>query len=195
MTQVAFDTMTTTQILEDSGMVKTHAQAITIAIKKEMEGEFATKTDNIANLKSDLSQAIAKSDKQFAELSHSISLTNNSLMALTKVVDKMEKRLDKHDERFDKIDARFDKIDARFDKIDGRFDKQDGRFDKQDARFDKQDARFDKIDQRNESLSKEVTSISNEVSRIKIHFGVLYAMNAAIFGLLVLPLIERFISS
>ena len=188
MTQVAFDTMTTTQILEDSGMVKTHAQAITIAIKKEMEGEFATKTDNIANLKSDLSQAIAKSDKQFAELSHSISLTNNSLMALTKVVDKMEKRLDKHDERFDKIDGRFDKID-------GRFDKQDGRFDKQDARFDKQDARFDKIDQRNESLSKEVTSISNEVSRIKIHFGVLYAMNAAIFGLLVLPLIERFISS
>ena len=160
MTQVAFDTMTTTQILEDSGMVKTHAQAITIAIKKEMEGEFATKTDNIANLKSDLSQAIAKSDKQFAELSHSISLTNNSLTALTKVVDKMEKRLDK-----------------------------------QDARFDKQDARFDKIDQRNESLSKEVTNISKEVSRIKIHFGVLYAMNATIFALLVLPLIERFISS
>ena len=173
MTQVAFDTMTTTQILEDSGMVKTHAQAITIAIKKEMEGEFATKTD-IANLKSDLSQAIAKSDKQFAELSHSISLTNNSLMALTKVVDKMEKRLDKHDERFDKIDARFDKIDGR---------------------FDKQDARFDKMDQRYESLSKEVTNISKEVSRIKIHFGVLYGMNATIFALLVIPLIERFISS
>jgi len=114
MTQVAFDSLTSTKRLKDNGFSENQAEAITMVIKDGLEGDIATKAD-IVILESELSKSIAETNSNLSEFK--IETNNNFATIQTKIND-MDVRFDKVDERFDKMDVRFDKMDVRFDKMD-----------------------------------------------------------------------------
>jgi len=114
MTQVAFDSLTSTKRLKDNGFSENQAEAITMVIKDGLEGDIATKAD-IVKLESELSKSIAETNSNLSEFK--IETNNNFATIQTKIND-MDVRFDKVDERFDKMDVRFDKMDVRFDKMD-----------------------------------------------------------------------------
>ena len=91
MTQVAFDSLTSTKRLKDNGFSENQAEAITMVIKDGLEGDIATKAD-IVKLESELSKSIAETNNNFATIQ-------------TKINDM--------DVRFDKVDVRFDKMDTK----------------------------------------------------------------------------------
>jgi len=102
MTQVAFDSLTSTKRLKDNGFSENQAEAITMVIKDGLEGDIATKAD-IVKLESELSKSIAETNSNLSEFK--IETNNNFATIQTKIND--------IDERFDKMDVRFDKMDTK----------------------------------------------------------------------------------
>ena len=109
MTQVAFDSLTSTKRLKDNGFSENQAEAITMVIKDGLEGDIATKAD-IVKLESELSKSIAETNSNLSEFK--IETNNNFATIQTKIND-IDERFDKMDERFDKMDVRFDKMDTK----------------------------------------------------------------------------------
>ena len=95
MTQVAFDSLTSTKRLKDNGFSENQAEAITMVIKDGLEGDIATKAD-IVKLESELSKSIAETNSNLSEFK--IETNNNFATIQTKIND---------------MDVRFDKMDTK----------------------------------------------------------------------------------
>ena len=113
MTQVAFDSLTSTKRLKDNGFSENQAEAITMVIKDGLEGDIATKAD-IVKLESELSKSIAETNSNLSEfkietnsnLSEFKIETNNNFATIQTKINDMDVRFDKVDERFDKMDTK-----------------------------------------------------------------------------------------
>jgi len=113
MTQVAFDSLTSTKRLKDNGFSENQAEAITMVIKDGLEGDIATKAD-IVKLESELSRSIAETNSNLSEFKIEINSnlsefkieTNNNFATIQTKINDMDVRFDKVDERFDKMDTK-----------------------------------------------------------------------------------------
>jgi flagellar capping protein FliD len=88
----------------------------------------------------------------------------------------------KMDSRFTEIDSRFTQIDPRFTQIDSRFTQIDSRFTRMESRFEAMEAR---MDSRFATMGASVESLRASVDTLKWVFGLVAAMNLAIFVRLV----------
>ncbi|MFS1582407.1 MAG: hypothetical protein ACL7AY_05725 [Candidatus Arsenophonus phytopathogenicus] len=100
MGQVAFDTQEFVETLENAGLPKEQAKAISIAVRKSHEvADVATKADivevnrNIAAVRKDLSAEIADVRKD-----------------LSAEIAQIDKRLDFSEKRFDRLEQKFDRL-------------------------------------------------------------------------------------
>ncbi|QBY44162.1 hypothetical protein QE197_11860 [Arsenophonus nasoniae] len=111
MGQVAFDTQEFVETLENAGLPKEQAKAISIAVRKSHEvADVATKQDiaevnrNIADVRKDMDLRFEKSEAQIADVRKDLSAE------IADVRKDMSARFEKNEAQ---IQARFEKTDAQ----------------------------------------------------------------------------------
>ncbi|WP_334467781.1 hypothetical protein [Arsenophonus sp. PmNCSU2021_1] len=118
MGQVAFDALQASEELENAGISREQARAISLVVRRSHEvADVATKADivevnrNIADVRKDLSAEIADVRK---DLSAEIADVRKDLSAeiadVRKDIAQIDKRLDFSEKRFDRLEQKFDRL-------------------------------------------------------------------------------------
>lgn len=121
MGQVAFDTQEFVETLENAGLPKDQAKAISLVVRKSHEvADLATKRD-LEDVRKDLSADIAVVNRNVADVRKDLSAE------ITDVRKDMGARFEKNEAqmqaRFEQLDKRLDFSEKRFDRLEIKFDR------------------------------------------------------------------------
>jgi len=111
MGQVAFDTQEFVETLENAGLPKDQAKAISLVVRKSHEvADLATKRD-LEDVRKDLSAEIADVRKdmehRFEKVEAQIADVRKDM---TNRFEQIDKRLDFSEKRFDRLELKFDRL-------------------------------------------------------------------------------------
>lgn len=125
MGQVAFDTLQASEELENAGISRKQARAISLIVRRSHEvADVATKADivevnrNIADVRKDLSAEIADVRKdlsaEIADVRKDMAIrsekTDAQIADVRKDIAQIDKRLDFSEKRFDRLEQKFDRL-------------------------------------------------------------------------------------
>lgn len=107
MGQVAFDTQEFVEKLENSGLNREQAKAITLVVRQSHEvADPATKRD-LEDVRKDLSAEIAEVNRNVADVRKELSA---EIADVRKDIAQIDKRLDFSEKRFDRLEIKFDRL-------------------------------------------------------------------------------------
>lgn len=135
MPNPAYDALSYTRDLEDSGLPSKQAEVMARGVERMLAERIDTLVTN-----EQLQAAMARMDHRFEQL-----------------IERMDHRFDAMEQRFDQ---RFKEVDQRFREVDQRFQQVDQRFQQIDQRLDHADKRTERIEDRLlvvEKLGNQVT--------------------------------------